>query len=197
MYVLYIPGKGTSRANYPYDKILRKIQRRGHNTQFCHMNWPRSAVVGDWLDQARPAYAQCDPSQTIVVGFSIGAMLAFLLAAQQPPAGLVLCSVSPYFAEDLSLVPMRWIRQLTPERHASFKKLYFDDVAPAITCPTRLVIGGREPDWAQQRTQKASAALPGGDIFAAKNAGHTPAMWSYIQALNAAFDSLRTDLPTA
>lgn len=191
MRVLYVPGKGTSRANYPYDKILRKIQRRGHQTTFCHVAWPRSAVVGDWLDQVRPTYLQCDPAQTILVGFSFGAMIAFLLAAERPPAAFISCSMPSYFAEDLPLVPLRWVRQLTPQRYASFKELHFNDIAPKVTYPTRFVIGGREPGWGQQRSRTASKLLPDSKLLVAQGVGHAPAAWPYITALDTAFDTLR------
>lgn len=198
MNVLYLPGGGTSRANYPYDKILRKIQRRGHKTVFCPITW-RGTTINDWVDEVQPMYQKYEAAQTILVGFSYAAMASLLLTVRRPPAGLILCSLSPYFAEDLHLVPDRWIRYMqrfNPRRLEVFKALRFADIAPRITCPTRLVTGS-EPEWGQQRTRAASVALPGGQIFVGKNAGHSPVKWSYITALDKAFDSLRTDVPLA
>lgn len=196
MNVLYLPGGGSSRANYPYDKILRKVQRRGHKTTFCPITW-RGTNIHDWVEEVRPTYRQHDPAQTILVGFSFGAMTALLLTAECPPAGLILCSLSPYFAEDLPFIPARWVRRLNPRRRAAFEKLHFSDYGTQIACPTRLVTASLETEWLQQRTRAVRDSIPGAHILIAQGVGHEPAAWPYVQTLDKTFDSLRTEVPLA
>jgi len=58
-------------------------------------------VMSDYVEQFQDFYLKNKGEKNYILGFSFGAMIAFLSAPTLKPNKLFLCSLSPYFKEDL------------------------------------------------------------------------------------------------
>jgi len=53
-------------------------------------------------------YQNFDNKNSLIIGFSFGAMVAFIASQKIRPKKLILCSLSPYFNEDLKKLRKGW-----------------------------------------------------------------------------------------
>jgi len=65
-----------------YASIIRAIKAQGYKVKFVPINWKRT-TINQWADELEAVYNKCDPKQTIIAGFSFGAMTAFVVATKQ------------------------------------------------------------------------------------------------------------------
>jgi pimeloyl-ACP methyl ester carboxylesterase len=184
--VLFVPGFKENFASHDYAKLFAAIERKGYQTQFVPINWQRT-VVDDWVAQLEAVYAAFDPKQTILAGFSQGAVTALHAAANRPPFELWLCSLSPYFAEDMpSITRTSWLHYIGKRRAERFWRMPFAPLAPKITCPTRLFVGEHEHALVQSRSRRAAILLPHATLHIAPLASHDPTSRGYLEIIASA-----------
>lgn len=124
-----------------YASVITAIEKEGYSIKFVPINWKRT-TIDDWVDELDAVYANYDPSQTILAGFSYGAMTAFVSATKKNPFELWLFSLSPYFAKDLKSKNMKptWLRQIGKRRVATFSKLSFNELAKRQATEFHLIL---------------------------------------------------------
>src|ERR1035437_7799397 len=98
--VLFVPGYQEDMKSRDYASTIRAIESQGYEVKFVPINWKRT-TIDQWVEELDAEYGKCDPKQTIIAGFSFGAMTAFVTATKRNPFELWLFSLSPYFVEDL------------------------------------------------------------------------------------------------
>ncbi len=143
--VLFVPGFQESLESRDYKSTIDAIKSRGYNVEFVPIQWKRTTVK-NWQQELEKVYSKYDVNQTILAGFSFGAVTAFMAATKRNPSALWLFSFSPYFAEDQDSKYMKqvWIDEIGKRRIAAFSKLNFADLAQLIKCPTKIFIGDKE-----------------------------------------------------
>lgn len=183
--VLLVPGNKQGLDTQPYDKLAEAIERVGYKVKFIPIQWKRT-TLNDWLEQLEEEYNELDSSNTILAGFSFGSMIVFTEAAKRPPAELWLFSLSPYFAEDLSLLKDRWKEEIGEQRIKVFEYLKFNELVKNISSKTLLFIGSKEikryPDL-NYRIEDAHSKIPGSKLIVAVGAGHEVTSQEYIKAI--------------
>lgn len=128
-------------------------------------------------------YNEYDAATTNLVGSSFGAKLCATIAAQRPPARLVLISLSPYFAEDVpEFTPP--IKEFVAEQNLeAFTETRFQDIVDGlIDCPTTLFIGQKASGAERERSLALQGHLRECQLFVVEGAVHslTPA---YLRGL--------------
>lgn len=58
----------------------------------------------DYLEEYRRQLKHKENDEVYLFGFSLGAMLAFIIAKEVNAKKLILCSLSPFFKEDLKFI---------------------------------------------------------------------------------------------
>lgn len=116
-------------------------------------------------------------------GFSWGAMIALITASKIKPAMLILCSLSPWFKEDLPYIPQRWRKRIGKKRLQEFKQLSFRQVAKKVRCPTILVAGSKEKKELLRRVYDAHKRLKHSKLFIVQSAKHNIAQKEYLATL--------------
>jgi len=145
--VLFVPGFTEDITTRDYAATIAAINKKGYEVVFVPIQWKRTAIQS-WVDELEKIYSKHNAQQTVLAGFSYGAMTAFVAATRQNPSELWLFSLSPYFAEDLESKNMKptWLKQIGKRRVADFSKLNFVPLAQSINCKTLLFVGGKEID---------------------------------------------------
>jgi len=131
-------------------------------------------------------YGKYDQANTILAGFSYGALTAFVVASQRPPTELWLFSLSPYFSEDIPLLKLAWLRYIGKQRTERFWRVSFNDLAPKVICKTLVFLGEKEAKDSpilEQRAIKASKLLPKAQLIIIPGADHDATESRYIEAI--------------
>lgn len=192
--VLLTPGFKQNLHNRNYAATLQAIESSGYSTEFVPINWSRTTIE-DWVKQLETRYAHYEPHDTILAGFSFGAMTALVAAAQRNPSELWLFSLSPYFAEDLTRYSDAGLsKDMGIHRATSFRSLSFADLAKNIHCRTLLFIGDKEAErWPtlEERITNADGLLKNSRIITIPKGEHDVTSQGYIEAIAKTIDGSR------
>ena len=87
--ILYIiPGWKETCRRKPYQSLARMAKKKGYDVVFCNVNWNESLSP-----QIFPV-----PKNAVIFGFSLGAVLAWLVAQDFPCRHLILASMTPHYS---------------------------------------------------------------------------------------------------
>jgi pimeloyl-ACP methyl ester carboxylesterase len=185
--VLFVPGYQEDMKSRDYASTIRMIKAKGYNVRYVPINWKRT-TIDHWVDELMTIYDEYDPKNTILAGFSFGAMTAFIGATKRNPSELWLFSLSGYFSEDIRSKDMKksWLRNLGHRRVSAFEKLDYKKLAKEIKCKTLLFVGDIEIKiWPtmKHRTNEAPKFINNSELTVIENVGHDVADVRYITAV--------------
>jgi len=183
--VLFVPGSGEGLHARDYRAVLNAIKSKGYKAKFVPITWPRT-TIDKWVTELAAVYGKYDPPDTILAGFSWGAMTSFAVAAERAPAELWLFSLSPYFMEDLGSLPKSWLTKIGHRRVSAFQNTSFSRLAAQIGCPVKLFAGERElRKWpaTSRRFHDAAKKFKDCAMVIVPDAGHEIEHANYITAL--------------
>lgn len=183
MKVAYIiPGLDQSSRSKPYRELANFF--RGNNFQPVpvQISWKYKTMT-HYLKQFYQ-HSQNQPRQeTCMLGFSFGAMIAFLSASFVNPRALILCSLSPYFKEDLPHIPQVWKTYMGIRKITDMKKYSFNAYAQEIKSKTFIVVGDKEYPLTKKRAAEASKKISGSRLLTIRGAEHNIAQKEYLKTL--------------
>jgi esterase/lipase len=182
-----IPGSGENLQSRDYAAILEAYRQQGYEPQFLSITW-KYKTIDDWVRQVQAQVTDDDLRQSLVSGFSFGAMIALTVAAKVNPKQLLLFSLSPYFQEDMPL-PAKWEQWVGKRRVDNFRRLSFDDLAARIHCPTVLFGGSLELERyknMQKRIDQAHKKISGSQSVVIDGVAHDAAHPAYVKAIKQA-----------
>lgn len=177
--VLFVPGFEESSQDEGYDQVAASIRARGYRVKFVDIKWGHTTMTA-WVRQLRQEYMKHDPAETVLAGFSFGAMIALTVAADRNPVALWLFSLSPYFAEDMKILPEVGKQAVGPRRVKVFEKLEFASLARAIRCPTLIVMGVLESEYLVKRCEAARQEIAHSNLVTVPDCEHDLADPKYI-----------------
>jgi predicted alpha/beta hydrolase family esterase len=183
--VLFVPGYQEDINTRDYRSTIAAIESTGYKVMFVPINWSRTTIE-QWVAELDDIYRLYDPADTVLAGFSFGAMTAFVSAANRNPSELWLFSLSPYFAEDMDGMKQSWLTRIGHRRVTTFKKLNFQALAKTVDCKTILFVGAAEitkyPTLGE-RAYTAAKLLTNSVVVAIDEVGHDVADIKYIKAI--------------
>lgn len=138
MKILYIiPGFGENSKMVCYKKIISLGKKHGFHVIPINIKWQRTTMT-QWLEQCnlilKKHVKRYTDAQIVMLGFSFGSCLAIHLAQTYNFHKLILCSISPYFKQDLKKLPPIVEKILGKKRMVDFSKYPFpkNNFTPAI-----------------------------------------------------------------
>lgn len=135
-----IPGFRESTDEKPYQKIAKVAQNKGYRVIFHNPQWTRRTIK-DWLDELDGVIKKHGANDSMILGFSMGAYIAVLSAQRNSFTKLILCSLSPYFKEDLAKLPLLAHQTLGKRRVDAYAKF---TVPRNIQTPVVFVVGNQD-----------------------------------------------------
>lgn len=185
--VLFVPGFQENLRSRNYKATISAITQKGYRVVFVHIKWKRTTIE-DWVVELNKVYEGYNPKDTILAGFSFGAITAFVSATKRNPAELWLFSLSPYFAKDLKSKNMKnsWLKIIGHRRVSAFSKLDFVKLSKTIKCKTLLFAGQLEIDkWPVigERATQADKLMVNSRLTIVQNTGHDVTSKDYIKAI--------------
>ncbi|OJI08512.1 hypothetical protein BK005_00700 [bacterium CG10_37_50] len=175
-----IPGLGESTRAKNYREIIKLARKTGFEVNPVNILWEKNMDMTDFVVQADKKIPN-DSSDDYILGFSFGAYIVSILSKKKKIKGIIFCSISPYFKEDLKDIPLESKEYFGKKMMDSFKRYTFPK---KIKSTAWFLIG--EKDWPLtiSRAQK-SFKLWGGikSMEVIKGAGHSLDDKKYFNAI--------------
>jgi len=191
MKVAYIiPGFNHHNKQPAYKKIASFFRSRGIKPIPIDIKWKYRTMtdyVGEFIEKYKREFN--DNNEVYFLGFSFGAMISFISAVKLKPKMIILCSLSPWFKENLPHVPKKWKRNFK-RRVEVFKELSFNEISKKINSKTILLIGDKEPSITIRRTKDAHRRLRDSKLIMIKGAKHDIEMEEYLKTLEKVISKL-------
>lgn len=99
--IFIIPGYRHIPTGRAYKELAGILKIQGYKPVLIKIPW-RKTTISQNTQFFLKKYKRFTSREKYVLGFSLGAMIAFIASTKVKVSGLILCSLSPYFKEDLS-----------------------------------------------------------------------------------------------
>lgn len=179
--VYIIPGYNESARQDCYVEIAALFEQRNITAIPVSIHW-KYRTFSNYVSQLL-LQIQTTEHTPILFGFSFGAMVAFLASLLVSPEKLYLCSLSPFFKEDLLTAGDESVQVLGKKRTREMQKISLTERAAAITCPTTLLVGSEEDPAVIQRTKNASKLINHAELHIVEGATHSLSDPAYFNTL--------------
>ena len=169
--IFIIPGHRQLPTNKAYKEIVKFLKKEGYHPIIVSLSWRNNGFL-DNTEYFLKKYKKVNREKKYILGFSFGAMVAFLASTKVDVSGLILCSLSPYFKEDLES-----------------SSLHFADLVKQIKAKQILMVyGTKEERTLIRRVRKAYADMPLENkyLYTIKGIDHTIGNKKYLQTIHQA-----------
>jgi len=183
MAVVYIiPGFHEHTDLRPYRKLMQSFREKNYTIIPVTITW-KYRTMRDYVEEFLSQFQDYRSEVVSVFGFSFGAMITLLSAPFLKLDTLYLCSLSPYFREDLDKLTLTDHRTLGTKRVSDFKTISFREVASQVRCCVNLIVGEKESDAVQYRFREAGKLIRKSKTFVIEGARHELTSPEYINTL--------------
>lgn len=98
--IFIIPGFKHLPTSKAYKEIATILKSQGYLPILVKIPW-KQTTISENTKYFLKKYKKFNSRKKYILGFSLGAMIAFIASTKVRVSGLILCSLSPYFKEDL------------------------------------------------------------------------------------------------
>lgn len=140
--ILIIPGFRQRPTDKAYKEIGKILKNEGYSPILVAIPWKKSTISQN-TEYFLKVYKKVEANKKYVLGFSYGAMIALIASTKVAVEGLILCSLSPYFNEDISNTNKN-LSSLMAERYEDFSKLHCGTLTKKIKAEQILMLYGAE-----------------------------------------------------
>ena len=177
-----IPGFRESTKQEKYKKITRGLRKKGFIPINVKIKW-KYKTMSNYVNQFLKKYQHHDNQSCIIIGFSFGAMIAFIVSSKINVKEIFLCSLSPYFKEDLPRLKKTWKRDVGKKRIKALENYSFGTIGKKIKCKITFLAGAKEGNIILKRINEAGKKLSNGKVYIIKDVGHDISNEKYLNEL--------------
>lgn len=190
--VFIIPGFRQKVSQKGYVSLKKKLKTEGYTVVTVAIPWRDSTIVENadyFLEKFEKKLSKINlaAKDVYLLGFSYGALIAFLASTKIAVKGLILCSLSPFFREDLPKKHPQHISVLQKKRYSAFTSLRARHLAKKVKAKNLMMLyGEKESLRLIQRTKSAFSAIESHKkyLFSIQNTEHNIADIKYISAIH-------------
>ncbi|MCH8519304.1 MAG: alpha/beta hydrolase [Nanoarchaeota archaeon] len=184
-HILYIiPGWTESTSQREYQELKKYFSSKGFKVIEISITWKRR-VMSQYVEEFLSQCVHSSTDKISILGYSFGAMIAFVSSQQIQYSNMILCSLSPFFKEDLDTIPTKWKNALGKNKLKDFNTISFENIANQFLSSTSLYLfyGEQEPTFLIQRVQKTHTKIKPSHIISISNMKHQLSHPKYIEAI--------------
>jgi len=166
--VFIIPGFRHLSTSKAYKEISKFLKKDGFHPIVVPLSWKNTDFEQN-TEIFLKKYKKLNRKKKYILGFSFGAIVAFLASTKTDVSGLILCSLSPYFKED-----------------TKYSSLMFSDLIKQIKAEQIFMIyGTKEARSLISRVRKtySDSSLENKYLYSIKNIDHTISHKKYLQTI--------------
>ena len=188
--VYIIPGFKHSPQQKIYKDVGRLFGKKNFQVVYVKIDWKYKSV-SDWTEKFLTEYYKEDDSEKYLFGFSFGAIIAFLVSTKNDVDTTILCSLSPYFKEDLPNLFKSWKKFIGKKRLEDFNKLEIKKLAPLVKAKTYLLYGTKEGKFIEKTAKDTYQRLNGKKrLIPVEGAKHDIGNKKYLEELKKLINGL-------
>lgn len=139
--IFIIPGFRHKPTNKTYKELTKILKSEGYHPIRITIPWKKT-TISENVSYFLTKYKKIKARKKYILGFSYGAMIAFIASTKVNVYCLILCSLSPYFKEDLPKARSRVISLLMTQRFEDFSRLHCGSLAKKIKAKRILMLYG-------------------------------------------------------
>jgi len=132
-----IPGYNHLPTNKAYRQIAKIFKKEDYFPILVKIPWKNTNILEN-TKYFLKEYKKIKAKKKYILGFSFGAMIAFIASTKVRSSGLILCSLSPFFKEDLTM------SKIIMKKNESFHKLRCVSLAKKIKSKQILMMYGAQ-----------------------------------------------------
>lgn len=126
-----------------------------------------------------------------ILGFSYGAMISFISSVDLKLEFQILCSLTPFFNEDLNILKKSWIKLIWKRQTENFRQISFDKIAKQINCKTIVLAWDKEWIEVLNRIQESKEKIKNSEIYILSKVKHNLWQKEYLDKLELIIKSLK------
>lgn len=135
--IFIIPGFNQLVTDKAYRKIAKILKKEDYFPILVKIPWKNTTILEN-TKYFLKEYRKIKSKKKYILGFSFGAMIAFIASTRVRSSGLMLCSLSPFFKEDLR------ISKTMTKANRAFYKLRSISLAKKIKSKQVLMMYGEQ-----------------------------------------------------
>lgn len=141
--IFIIPGYRQKVTNKAYLRLSEILTLEGHTSILVPISW-KNSTISDNISHFLTLYKTVKSREKYILGFSYGAMIAFIAATKVNVQGVILCSLSPYFNEDLFKKRTKEQSSLMRMRYKDFLKFHATSLSKSIKAKHIVMLYGTQ-----------------------------------------------------
>lgn len=169
--IYIIPGFLHSPKQKEYQKLKSIFLSKGYDVVLADVKW-KYQTMSDYVRQFTEKIKIDKRDKRYVLGFSFGAMIAMISATKIKFDELILCSLSPYFKEDIKNMKKSWKDSIGKNRIEDFQKYSAGKLSKNIKSDTFLFMGENEPIELKNRVEKTHRQIINSKLVIIPNTKH-------------------------
>lgn len=177
-----ITGFRENHGLYGYREIKKFLESYDVKVVEVKVSW-KNKTMADYVNDFKKQLKHDANDEIYLLGFSFGAMISLIAASEINPKALVLCSLSPYFQEDIKHLKKSWVRYIGKNRLDYFTTLSFNNISEEIKLKTILIVGENEPKEVVRRVEDAHLKISNAELIIAKGARHNISQREYLSTV--------------
>ena len=169
-----IPGFKMSPHDKAFSWLVTFLENKGLRVIQTPVKWnyrTLSQNTADFIEY----YNKNKSAENYILGFSYGAVIAFLTASTLAPKGIFLCSLSPDFEEDRIFMNSEEKKYIGKRRYADTKKRSSSKIAKNLKTPVVIFYGEKEGDKypaLKKRAKETARLAQKSKLIVVKDAPH-------------------------
>ena len=182
--VIYvIPGFTEQVKEKKYNSIIWIFKENKFKVIPVSISW-KYKTMDDYVQEFLTQFTQHNITDDIyILGFSFGAMISLIASTRVKIKTQFLCSLSPYFKEDLLQIKESWKGFIGKRRLENFEKLSFDALSKKVVCKTFIFAGTKEGDGLQRRALIAKKRIKNSKLIMIDGGKHDISQNIYVKKL--------------
>ncbi len=179
-------------AHARYNDLKTALESKGYRVAPVNITW-NYRTVSKFADGFVDFYKAHKSEHNLIVGNSLGAMTAFVSTPLIVPNELILCSLSPFFSEDLNKhEPVYVVHRFGKQRAEDFTKLSANKIAEQISqknIRTTFLYGEKEKEMYPTlvaRVKASASQVKSSRLIEIPNAGHPMHEPEYVAGIKKA-----------
>ena len=137
-----IPGFRQQPTSRAYKELGKLLKNCGYSPILVKIPWKNSTISQN-TEYFLKKFEKTKTQKKYILGFSYGAMIALIASTKVSSSGLIICSLSPYFKEDVTKTN-KAISTLMYQRYKDFAKLHCGTLAKHIKARQIIMLYGTE-----------------------------------------------------
>ncbi len=183
--IFLIPGFKTQISDLLYRDLTSYLKSKNYKVHAVPITWNNQTLTKN-AQEFISFYEGKKIKDSYVLGFSYGAVIAFMTAEKIKPVKLIMCSLSPDFKEDAKTMPVWLKKYIGVNRYDDTKTRSASKLAKSLSIETTIFYGEKEGvDYPQlkKRCEETAKLAKNSKLIMVEGAPHDISFPAYIEAI--------------